>query len=227
MFGRLFGTSQPQKQPATDLNSSIQQLRGAVQQLEKREVHLEKKIQQCLQAAKEKSKRRDKKGALFELKKKKQLENQLQSIQGKKLNLETQIMTLEDAHLNKQTLSAMKTSANALKATVKESDLDKADEYMDEINEAMDQVQEMNEAMSQPIGQVMDEAELEAELAELEELEADELINAMPQSQKVNSQKVKEEEDDAVLDLPNVPINKLKPQSEEDDELAQLEKMMN
>jgi len=74
MFGRLFGSSQPnQKQPNADLNSSIQQLRSATQQLEKREVHLEKKIQQCLQVAKEKSKRRDKKGALFELKKKSSL----------------------------------------------------------------------------------------------------------------------------------------------------------
>jgi len=226
MFGRLFGSNQPHSKPQVDLNASIQQLRAASQQLEKREGHLEKKIQQCLQVAKEKSKRRDKKGALFELKKKKQLENQLQSIQGKKLNLETQIMTLEDAHLNKQTLAAMKTSANALKSTVKESDLDKADELMDEINEAMDQVQEMNEAMSQPIGPVMDENELEAELAELEELDADELLNAMPQVQKSNGQKVKDS-DDAVLDLPNVPDKEIKGKTDEEDELAQLEQMMN
>ena len=71
----------------------------------------------------------------------------------------------------------MKTSANAMKATVKESDLDKADELMEDINEAMDQVNEMNEAMAQPLGQMMDDDELEAELAELEELEADELLN--------------------------------------------------
>jgi len=120
-------------------------------------------------------------------------------------------MTLEDAHLNKQTLSAMKTSANALKATVKESDLDKADELMDEINEAMDQVQEMNEAMSQPIGQVMDEAELEAELAELEELEADELLNAMPQTQKATGTTNKIQDEDAdTIDLPTVPTGPIK-----------------
>ena len=105
MFGRLFGTNQKKtQQKAPNLNDSIQQLRQAVTQLDKREVHLEKKIQVCLNNAKAKSKRRDKKGALYELKKKKQLENQLQSIQGKKLNLETQIMALEDAHLNKETL---------------------------------------------------------------------------------------------------------------------------
>jgi len=148
----------------------------------------------------------------------------LQSLQGKKLNLETQIMTLEDAHLNKQTLAAMKTSANAIRSTVKESDLDKADELMDEINEAIDQVHEMNEAMSQPIGPAMDDAELEAELAELEELEADELINAMPQAEKRSSERVSSKEQ--TLDLPNVPDKKI-PVKQEDDELAELEQMMN
>merc|ERR1719411_1406903 len=137
--------------------------------------------------AKAKSKKRDKKGALYELKKKKQLENQLNSIQGKKLNLETQIMALEDAHLNKETLKAMKGSANAMKATVKESDLDKVDEVMEDINVAMDQVNEMNEAMSQPLGQMMDDDELEAELAELEELEADELLNDLQEPKQQNN----------------------------------------
>ena len=81
----------------------------------------------------------------------------------------------------------MKTSANAMKATVKESDLDKADELMEDMNEAMDQINEMNEAMSQPIGQMMDDDELEAELAELEELEADELLNDMANAPQQNA----------------------------------------
>jgi len=232
MFGRLFGTKQGgggnAKKAAPDLNSSIQSLRQAVTQLDKREVHLEKKIQICLNTAKEKSKRRDKKGALYELKKKKQLENQLNSIQGKKLNLETQIMALEDAHLNKETLKAMKTSANAMKATVKESDLDKADELMEDINEAMDQVNEMNEAMSQPLGQVMDDDELEAELAELEELEADELLNDMTEAPQ--QQNAPQTNYDA-MDMPDAPSNAIKKPAAADDglddELQALEAMMN
>jgi charged multivesicular body protein 4 len=224
MFGRLFGTNQTKKKVAApNLNDSIQQLRQAVTQLEKREVHLDKKIQVCLNNAKAKSKRRDKKGALFELKKKKQLENQLQSIQGKKLNLETQIMALEDAHLNKETLKAMKTSANAMKATVKESDLDKADELMEDINEAMDQVNEMNEAMSQPLGQMMDDDELEAELAELEEMEADELLNDMADAP------IKAQPQTNVDDLVDVPSHapQKKQEEDEDAELAELNAMFN
>merc|ERR1712045_645372 len=144
---------------------------------------------------------------------------------GKKLNLETQIMALEDAHLNKETLKAMKTSANAMKATVKESDLDKADELMEDINEAMDQVNEMNEAMSQPLGQVMDDDELEAELAELEELEADELLNDMTDV-PISNKPQQNMDSDPLSELPNAPnqpINK----TEEEEELAALEAMMN
>mmetsp|Transcript_8254 Transcript_8254/g.12792 ORF Transcript_8254/g.12792 Transcript_8254/m.12792 type:complete len:228 (+) Transcript_8254:93-776(+) len=227
MFGRLFGTQQPKgkKAPPPNLNDSIQQLRGAVTSLDKREVFLDKKIQVCINNAKAKSKRRDKKGALYELKKKKQLETQLQSIQGKKLNLETQIMALEDAHLNKETLQAMKTSANAMKATVKESDLDKADELMEDINEAMDQVNEMNEAMAQPLGMPLDEDELEAELAELEEMEADELLNDMSDAPQKNSAATNNNFDD--FNSVEVPSGPIKQKPAEEDELAELEAMMN
>ena len=180
MFGRLFGSNNRRsRQQHPSLNDSIQQLRRAVTQLDKREVHLDKKIQECINNAKAKSKRRDKKGALHELKKKKQYEQQLSKIQEKKLNLETQIMTLEDAHLNKESLQAMKTSASAMRSTVKEADLDKADELMEDINETMDTVNEMN-MMSQPLGDMIDDNELEAELAELEEIEADELLSSLP-----------------------------------------------
>merc|ERR1712244_30946 len=142
---------------------------------------------------------------------------------GKKLNLETQIMALEDAHLNKETLKAMKTSANAMKATVKESDLDKADELMEDMNEAMHQINEMNEAMAQPIGQMMDDDELEAELAELEELEADELLNDMAQAPQ---QQAPQSTFDANV-MPDTPHKPIQKKQEEDDELAELEAMMN
>jgi len=120
----------------------------------------------------------------------------------------------------------MKTSAAAMKSSVKEADLDKADELMDDINEAMDAVQEMNEAMSQPLGQVMDDDELEAELAELEEMEADEILSDLP-SAHVNKAHAEMEEE---LDLPEAPSKKVAKQKveeeNEDAELAELEAMM-
>jgi len=229
MFGRLFGPSKNShaKQPPPDLNASIQKLRHAIQTLDKREEHLGKKIDECVARAKQKSKNKDKKGALFELKKKKQLESQLQSIQGKRLNLETQIMTLEDVYVNKETIGAMQTGATAMRAAMTENDVEKADELMEDINDAMDQVVEMNEAMSQPLGAAMDENELEAELAELEEMEADELMTKMPATTAKNTgtAKKQKEEDVEVPDV-EVPTHKVLSKKTEDDELAELEALI-
>ena len=102
----------------------------------------------------------------------------------------------------------MKTSAQAMKQTVKEADLDKAEDLMDDIQEAMDQVQEMNDAMSQPIGYLndIDDAELEAELDELDQLDADELLTAAPdppmKSQAMDNSSV-------LADLPAAPTKKV------------------
>jgi len=218
----LVQINQKNKTGPTDVNTTIQTLRSAVDQLDKRETHLQKKIEQTLHAAKDKSKRRDKKGALFELKKKKQLENQLQQLQGKKFNLETQISALEDAQMNKQTIAAMQVSAKALKQTVKESDIDQAENLMEDLNEVMDQVTEFNDALSQPMGQEIDDAELENELAELDDLAADDLLDPIPQT--TNKSNISPNK---VLDLPNVPANKIPSQNEEEKELADLEQMLN
>ena len=108
MFGRLFGLSHSKKKvAASPLNDSIQQLRQGITEIERREKDIDKKIQACLNNARAKSKRRDKKGALYELERNRLLQNQLQSLQGKRLELETQCMVLEDANLNKQSLKVI------------------------------------------------------------------------------------------------------------------------
>merc|ERR1719273_811767 len=98
------------------------------------------------------AKAKNKRGALYHLKKKKMYEKQLDQIFGKKANLDTQIMTLEGAASNKAVLQAMKQGARQLKATIKESDLHQIDDVVDEIAESTALAEELGEAMSQPIG---------------------------------------------------------------------------
>merc|ERR1719295_2045166 len=118
----------------------------------------------------------------------------------------------------------MKTSSQAMKATMKEDQVDQADEVMEDLNEQMDMIAEMNEAMSQPIGQMMDDDELEAELAELEELEADELLN-----DGLVEPRAMQQQPAAQISLPDAPSKPIQKQveDEEEDELAALEAMMN
>merc|ERR1719445_1300718 len=121
------------------------------------------------------AKAKNKRGALYHLKKKKMYEKQLDQIFGKKANLDTQIMTLEGAASNKAVLQAMKQGAQTLKATIKEGDIDSIDDTVDEIQDATALAEEMGVALSAPIGTTVDDDELEDELAELDDELEDEL----------------------------------------------------
>lgn len=166
--------------PAPTLGESIQQLREANEILEKREQHLQKQMATALAEAKKKSKAKDKRGALFHLKRKKMYEKQIDQIYGKKTNIEIQIMTLEAAAGNTEVLAAMRKGADALKRTVKDTDVDKVADVMDDINESMALADELGEAMSQSIGPAIDEDELNAELEEMEnELTDQEMLKAV------------------------------------------------
>jgi len=163
----LFGGGKKKKAGPT-LTESIQQLREAMDTLEKREQHITKQIQVAFTEAKKKSKLKDKRGALFQLKRKKMLEKQIDQIYGKKSNIEMQIMTLEAAAGHTEVLSAMRKGAEALKKTVQETDVDKIADVMEDINESMGLADELGDAMAQPIGATVDEDELTAELEEME-----------------------------------------------------------
>jgi len=89
-------------------------------------------------------------------------------------------MTLEAAAGNTEVLAAMRQGADALKRTVKETDVDKVADVMDDINESMALADELGEAMSQSIGPPIDEDELNAELEEMEnELTDQEMLKAV------------------------------------------------
>jgi len=173
----LFGKKK--QAPAPKLADSIRSLREASDNLQKREDYLQLQMQAALAEAKKKSKAKDKRGALFQLKRKKMYEKQLDQIYGKKTNIEMQIMALESAASNKEVLGAMRGGAVALQRAVIDTNVEKVDDVMDDINEAMALADELGEAMSQSIGPAMDEDELNSELQEMEsEMVDEELISA-------------------------------------------------
>merc|ERR1712087_356722 len=195
----LFGKKK--KAPAPKITDTIGELNKVSQNLDKREAHLQKLIDECTVNAKKMAKAKNKRGALYHLKKKKMYEKQLDQIFGKKANLDTQIMTLEGAASNKAVLQAMKQGAQTLKATIKEQDIDSIDDVVDEIQESTALADEM--------------AELEDELGD-EELAKLEMFD-MP---SVPTKKTTSEEPE-VKEKPK-PVEKKKKKVEEDeDELAE------
>jgi charged multivesicular body protein 4 len=220
----LFG--RPKKKAAPKIGDSIQRLREAQETLDKREVHLEKQIQGCLQEAKKKRRMNDKKGAMYHLKRKAMLQKQVDQLYGKKTNLETQIMALEAAATNREIVSAMQMGSQALAATIGDETIEKAQDVMDDIAETMGMAEELGDLLSNPMGEQMDDEDLLAELADLEEEMADEdvlaldapavpttAVNIAPTPQQVTAQPTA------------IPANET-PEEAEARQLAELEQMM-
>ena len=88
--------------------------------MEKGNAHLEARIKKCHMDALKKSKAKNKRGALLDLKRKKLLEKQLTQKQAQQFNIENQLFALENANSNKQMLDTMKEATGAM-STVMDS----------------------------------------------------------------------------------------------------------
>merc|ERR1719411_2276041 len=119
---------------------------------------------------------------MYDLKKKKMLEKQLEGLQAKKLNLETQIMALESASTNKAVFDATVAGKNAMKQANAQMSVEKVDDIVDDLNDAMDEMAEVDDALAQPMGQNFDDDDLLAELDALdpeEEEDVGDLLKAL------------------------------------------------
>eukprot|EP01115_Flamella_aegyptia_P006215 TRINITY_DN26198_c0_g1_i1.p1 TRINITY_DN26198_c0_g1~~TRINITY_DN26198_c0_g1_i1.p1 ORF type:complete len:221 (+),score=91.13 TRINITY_DN26198_c0_g1_i1:60-722(+) len=217
---RLFGKAKK----APSVAESINKLKETLDLLEKREDHLNKKVQTELKNAKLNA-TKNRKAALMALKRKKQYEQQIEKIQGARLTIEQQMMTIENASVNLEAMNAMRYGANAMRQIHNSMTVEQVDDTMDEIREQMEVANEISEAISQPIGgmELFDEDELEEELAMLEEESLDaQLLNVqqVPQQQQQVPAGVQPEQQ---IHLPSVPQNQL---SQEEKELAELEASM-
>ncbi|KNC24782.1 hypothetical protein FF38_06034, partial [Lucilia cuprina] len=154
----------------------------------------------------------DKNGARNALRKRKQFEEEIAKLQKQTISIEQQLTALENANLNKETMKYMKQGADAMKKINKGMDVDKLDETMDDIRDQVALGEEISNAISQPLVET-DEADLEADLEELEQsMLEDEITNVNQPS----------------TELPSVPKQKVGLDTEVDEEeaLRQLEAEM-
>ena len=158
----------------------IQSLKETLSTQEKRETFLEKRIQLLRDEAKANIKNKPK--ALFALKKSKTLEKQIGVIYGIKQNLENQIMVLEQSINNKNVVDTMKKSKTVLTQITKDLDPDETAEIMDDITEKIEESEEISNLLSNPIGPKYDDAELLAELDEMNEVDKMLSVPALPKA---------------------------------------------
>ncbi|KAJ6599116.1 vacuolar-sorting protein SNF7 [Mycena vulgaris] len=144
-------------------------LRQQLQMIEKKEDHLQKKIDQELKIAKANAVS-NKPLATSALKRKRANETQLEQLRGQQMQLEMQINTLESANLNAETMSAMKKAAEVLQKINLGMSVAKVDETMAAITEQREVANEITELISNPTGiDTLGDSELLDELHALED----------------------------------------------------------
>lgn len=167
LFGRMRKKQSP---PQINPNKSIELLSNAINTLQKREIHLQKQSDTALRMAREKSQAKDKRGAIFQLRRKKMFEKELVSIAGKKQNMEVQKLTIETAIGNQFNLKVIKDAQKTLSTLVDEKTVEDTDEVLAQIEENMAMGDELDDLLSRPLGPIYDDDEF---LEELEEMDGD------------------------------------------------------
>lgn len=204
-----FGGGQ-KKSSATD---AIVTLRTHLDMLSKKERHTEQLIDEQ-DAIARKNVTTNKALARTALKRKKTLSNELEKLQGQIESMNAQANALENANLNHETMKAMHAGAKAMKHIHGNMDIDKVDATMDEVRDQVSLGEEIRDAISRPLGQEVDEDELNDEL---EELEQEQLDNKMLGAGKAPAHN---------LPTHNEPVAANKDKAEEeDDEEEELRKL--
>jgi len=146
----LFGRAK--KAPKPKISQRINDLKEAQEMLDKQEKHLEKKMREAQKLALKKSRSKQKKAAIFQLKRKRMYEKRLNQLYGQRENVERLINAMEVVAFNKANIEKLKAGKEALSAAIKEVDVDNVNELMDDINEQVSMADEIGEAMGQTVG---------------------------------------------------------------------------
>lgn len=173
----MFGSKNKENIPVTE--DAIQKLKNTEEMLEKKQEHLEKKINAENATAKKYAKT-NKRLALQALKRRKRLEKQLNQIDGTLSTLEFQRESLENAGTNTEVLKNMKFAADALKNVHRSLDVEDVHDMMDDIHEQTEISTEISEVIC-GVGsnQDFDDDELREELEAIEQQGLDDKLVGM------------------------------------------------
>jgi len=207
MFGWVFGSGNTAKRKDAPKKAIID-LRAQLDLLEKKEKHIEGQISEQEGVAKG-NVSSNKKKALTALRRKKMYEGYLEKLQAQVNTIEQQLHTIESANLNFETMKVMEGGSKAMKTIHSGMNIDKVDKVMDDIQEQQQLAEEVADAVARPLGETLDEEELNEELRQLEQEDLDERIlkvDATPVSApitngRVSAQPVQAEEEDEEEEL--------------------------
>lgn len=204
-FFSFFKKSNPPPSAEDSLNI-ISSLHDQIKLLEKRKDVIKTKVEELIVEAKHKLNSGDKKGALLILNQKKKQEAEADKITSSQLLLENQLFALEGATINREVLTTLKSGNDAIKHINQGITPDIIDELMDDIQETQYTAQQIQQLLNTPLQEIYDDADLLAELDELNELEQPLILPAVPKTSptvvgKVDAAETDAAEDEIMLDL--------------------------
>ncbi|KAF4324528.1 hypothetical protein BBO99_00001761 [Phytophthora kernoviae] len=161
----------------TDLDMKIEKLN---EELRKHQAHMKKTRGPALNAIKQR--------AMQTLKRKKMFEAQRDKLTAQSFNIEQAAFAIDTSRDTITTVAAMKSAAVQLKAETQKIDISELEDVQDDMADLMEDMNEIQEIMgrSYGIGDEVDESELEAELAGLEEEWAEEGANELEAEQALS-----------------------------------------
>ncbi|KAI9849962.1 MAG: ESCRT-III subunit protein snf7 [Sclerophora amabilis] len=187
MLGWITGNSAQKRKAAP--KDAIVTLRQHLDMLQKREQHLQVQIDEQQNIAR-KNATTNKNAAKTAITRRRQHENTLSQTVAQISTLEQQISTIEAANINQETLKAMQKAGKAMADIHGGLTIDKVDQTMEELREQEALAKEIGEAItSNPMGQTVDEEELDGELETLRQEELDEKMlktGTVPVSDEIN-----------------------------------------
>jgi len=156
------------------LKGAIDKNNQAIDNLDKRQRYLEKKVQDMEEKARQAARAKNKRGAMEALKRKKMLMSELDTLTNAKMTLEQQVMTMEAAQTQAAAVSALASGVKAQKNLNQQMNIDQVDQVMEEIQEQQDIQNEIAQCFQQG-SSMMDDDDLLDEFIQLqaEELEKD------------------------------------------------------
>ncbi|KAI9834897.1 MAG: ESCRT-III subunit protein snf7 [Thelocarpon superellum] len=216
LMGWITGNSAQKRKAAP--KDAIVALRAHLEMLQKREVHLQHQMDEQ-QAIAKKNISTNKTAAKQALMRKKQHEHSLNQTSAQIATIEQEVYSIEAANINQETLKAMEKAGKAMSSIHGGLTIDQVDKTMDKLREQHALGEEIAAAItSSPIGETVDQDDLEAELGQMEQEALDARMTdtgSVPVA-------------DGVHKLPNAAQGELRSNAatqEEDDEEAELAKL--
>jgi len=187
-MGGLFSSGkkkkkEEKKETIDDKDKAILELKRQRDRLKKYRESMEQVIGRETQIAKQLLKAGRKKQALLALKKKKYQETLFAKTDGQLSNIETMVMEIQNAVMNAEVFKALEQGKNALQRINDEMKIEDVEKLMEESAEAIAYQEEVSNALAGKLT-ADDDADVEKELADIEEADLASDVNALPEATK-------------------------------------------